>query len=285
MMSHDKLTFIQTTNGTAAATRRGQPISRFFSQSVLWVMLFLGISGYALGDRPASNVPPTLEIEVLDPNADPLSRPAVELKQGENGLQVDIPPVVLVHRYYFTGERSFQAQLLPGGPTIVVANHPRTGIRTYIDVQMPPGAPRVTYTDRAIEYDFGDTAVSVCFGIVGDPTVTYRSGPSIQNRVNKLFHVDAIKESAQSTQEHLKQSTARTKTMTYGAVATVSEATGRVLLPVRNLAESLPLGKALFDPTSGERLVLTASEHKREREIKRVERERRYNELTRKTVR
>ncbi|MDX1929125.1 MAG: hypothetical protein SFV81_21535, partial [Pirellulaceae bacterium] len=168
---------------------------------------------------------------------------------------------------------------------IVVANHPRTGIRTYIDVQMPPGAPRVTYTERAIEYDFGDTAVSVCFGIVGDPTVTYRSGPSIQSRVNKLFRVDAIKESAQSTQEHLKQSTARTKTMTYGAVATVGEATGRVLLPVRNLAESLPLGKALFDPTSGERLVQRADEHKREREIKRLERERKYNELTRKTVR
>ena len=268
-----------------AVVHRCTCVQRLFFHLFLLAISSLGLTTRVFADRPTSNVPPTLEIEVLDPNADPMSRPAVELTQGENGMKVDIPPVVLVHRYYFTGERSFQAQLLPGGPTIVVANHPKTGVRTYVDVQMPPGAPRVTYTDRAIEYDFGDTAVSVCFGLIGDPSVNYRSGPSVQSRVNKLFRVESIKESALNTQAHLKQSTARTRTMTYGAVATVSEATGRALLPVRNLAESLPLGKVLFDPSNGERLVQTASDHQREREIKRVERERKYDELTRRTVR
>ncbi len=252
---------------------------------VLVTAAFSCITSNLFADRPASNVPPTLEIEVLDPNADPLGRPAVELVQGENGMIVEIPPVVLVHRYYFTGERSFQAQLLPGGPTIVVANHPKTGERTYIDVQMPPGAPRVTYTDRAIEYDFGNTGVTVCFGILGNPSVSYRSGPSVQSRVNKLLRIDAIKQSAQTSQEQLKQTAARTRTMTYGAVATVSDATGRALLPVRNLAESLPLGKMLFDPTRGEKLIQTADDHKREHDNKRFEKQRKYDELTRKTVR
>ncbi len=236
-------------------------------------------------DRPPANVPPTWEIEVLDPNADPLSRPAVELTRGENGMTVDIPPVVLVHRYYFTGERSFQAQLLPGGPTIVVANHPKTGERTYIDVQMPPGAPRVTYTDHAIEYDFGRTGVTVCFGLIGSPSVKYRSGPSVSDRVNKILHIDTLKENAQTTQERLKQSAERTRTMAYGAASTVGEAAGRVIDPAKGMLESLPFGKMVFDPTRGDKLIQKADQHKREHEIKRIEKQRRYDEMTRKTIR
>ncbi len=260
-------------------------------QSCVWtfaLMLFFFDCSMptSFADRPASNVPPTLEIEILDPNADPLSRPAVELEQGVNGnMIVNIPPTVLVHRYYFTGERSFQAQLLPGGPTIVVANHPKTGERVYIDVQMPPGAPRVTYTDHAIEYDFGATGVSVCFGLLGNPTIKYRSGPSLQSRVGKLIGFETIKDRAQTSQENLRQAGARTKMMTYGAVATVTETTGQVLTPVKTLLETMPFGKMAFDPTRGDKLIQTADQHKRDHEIKQFEKQRRYEELTRKTVR
>lgn len=255
-----------------------------------WKLVLIAVALYwpltdVFGDRPPANVPPTLEIEILDPNADPLSRPAIELKRDEHGMTVEIPPVVLVHRYYFTGERSFQAQLFPGGPTIVVANHPKTGERVYIDVQMPPGAPRVTYTDHAIEYDFGDTSVTVCFGLLGNPSVKYRSGPTIQNRVNKMIGLDSIKDRSQKSQEHLKQAGARTKLMTYGAVATVTETTGQVLMPVKTILETMPFGKIVFDPTRGDKLIQTADQHKRDHEIKQFEKQRRYEELTRKTVR
>ena len=102
-------------------------------------------------------VPPGLEIEVLDPNVDPrgnpavVTRPAVALTStGPDGrVIVDIPPTVLVHRYYYTGDRTSQARLLPGGPCIVVVSHPKTGERLYIPVQFPPGAPRVTLTGFA----------------------------------------------------------------------------------------------------------------------------------------
>lgn len=244
------------------------------------------LHGDARAQRRTTNVPPTLEIEVLDPNADSLGRPAVELVRDEYGnLIVDIPPVVLVHRYYFTGERSFQAQLLPGGPSIVVVNHPKTGERVYIDVQMPPGAPRVTYTDHSIEYDFGDTGVSVVFGLFGTPSVKYRSGPTLHHRVNELFHVDELKQHAQAAQQHVSQSTRRTKTMAYGAAASVGDAADQVLLPAKNLVQMLPFGKILFDPTRGEQLLRAAAEHKREKELNRFEKQRRYDEMTVRTIR
>ena len=112
--------------------------------------------------RPFAPVPPSLEIEVLDPGVDPDGNPAVRLRGGNDGeTQVDIPPVILVHRYYYSGDRSFQGPMLPGGPSILVVNHPRTGERCYIPAQMMPGAPRVTYTKNGIDYDYGEHAITL----------------------------------------------------------------------------------------------------------------------------
>ncbi len=110
-----------------------------YSLGRMLVMLGLAVntaSSLSFGaQHHLSTVPPTMEIEVLDPRADPLSRPAVELKTDcEGGMQVDIPRPVIVHKLYYSGNRNFQAQMLPGGPSVVVANHPRTGERCYIDV-------------------------------------------------------------------------------------------------------------------------------------------------------
>lgn len=144
--------------------------------------------------RPAAaastaHVPPTQEIEVIDPNADPAGLPAVNLEPHAcycDRLAVDIPPAVLVHRYYYTGDRSFQAQMLPGGPVIVVANHPLTNERCYIPVQMIPGAPLVRYTAHAIEYDFRQHGISVVFGRFGPPTVKYRSHVPIRRKTTNF---------------------------------------------------------------------------------------------------
>jgi hypothetical protein len=128
-------------------------------------------------------VPPTLEIEVLDPNADPLGNPAVITKKDESGnTVVDIPPVVLVHRYYYTGDRSFQGPMIPGGPSIIVLNHPRTGERLYVQTQMLPGAPRVVYTHSSVEYDYGPQAIILKFGLHGKPSVVYRQGTPVGER-------------------------------------------------------------------------------------------------------
>ena len=89
-------------------------------------------------------VPPTQELEILDPNADPTGRPAVRVSPviGPDGqAQIEIPPTILVHRFYYTGDRSFQGPMLPGGPTVVVVNHPADGERIYLEVQMLPALP------------------------------------------------------------------------------------------------------------------------------------------------
>jgi len=125
---------------------------------------------------PTAPVPPTQEIEVLDPGVDPTGNPAAIVRPdaGLPGVaRVDIPPAVLVHKFYYTGDRSFQGPMLPGGPTIVAAGHPKTGERVYVPVTLPPGAPRVTYTSHAIRYDYGPQAVTLAFGPCGKPHVIY----------------------------------------------------------------------------------------------------------------
>jgi len=131
-------------------------------------------------------VPPTLEIEILDPNVDPLGNPAVHTTKDAAGRTVvDIPQVVLVHRYYYTGDRSFQGPMLPGGPSIIVIHHPVTGERLYVQTQMLPGAPRVVYTRSSIEYDYGPQAIILKFGHHGNPTVVYRQGTPLLERLQQ----------------------------------------------------------------------------------------------------
>lgn len=143
------------------------------------LLVIAATTGLARGDgphpfRPAgAPVPATQEIEVLDPGVDPTGKPAVLLHPGPLGQVVDIPPAVLVHRFYYTGDRTFQAQMLPGGPVIVAVSHPQTLERVYVPLTMPPGAPRVTYTAHEIRYDYGPQSVTLKFGVCGKPTVCY----------------------------------------------------------------------------------------------------------------
>ncbi|AMV37294.1 hypothetical protein [Planctomyces sp. SH-PL62] len=137
----------------------------------------LGSAGH--GPPRSAPVPPGQEIEMLDPNADPVGNPAVELTPGPDGrMLVDVPRLVLVHRYYYSGDRSFQFKMMPGGPCILVVNHPRTGERLYLEATLPPGAPRVYYDAGSIEYDYGPQGIKIFFGTGkhGPPKIVYRQG-------------------------------------------------------------------------------------------------------------
>jgi hypothetical protein len=55
----------------------------------------------ATATHQAAPVPPTQEIELLDPNVHPRGLPAVVPTRGPDGvMQIDVPPAVLVHKYY-----------------------------------------------------------------------------------------------------------------------------------------------------------------------------------------
>jgi hypothetical protein len=222
---------------------------------VLWVgvLVACGLWRPAIGaERHPANVPPAQEIEVLDPNADALGNPTVELQRGPQGeLLVDIPRTVLVHKFYYTGDRSFQAQMLPGGPSIVVADHPKTGERCYIDVQMLPGAPRVTYTSREIQYDFGHDAIIVCFGLRGKPKIVYRHGVPLRVKAAR-----GVKSLGQCTTNLLAESgvcehagnAARSAKNAIGNVAhTTHDLAGMAVTPIANVAMMTPIG-SIFQP-------------------------------------
>jgi hypothetical protein len=192
-------------------------------------------------------VPPTLEIEVLDPNADPLGNPAViTTKDAAGRTVVDIPPVVLVHRYYYTGDRSFQGPMLPGGPSIIVIHHPRTGERLYVQTQMLPGAPRVVYTQSSIEYDYGPQAIILNFGYHGNPSVVYRQGTPLlehwqQARDIRRERVDHWVQRAGITQafDYVREGTANAAGATADGVRTVGRA---VASPIVQFVKATPLG-------------------------------------------
>ncbi len=256
----------------------------------VFVCLSISLAHAAIGragERLAAPVPPTLEIEVLDPGVDPLGNPAVVVRPGLNGqcMDIDIPPVVLVHRYYYTGDRSFQAQMLPGGPSIVVVNHPKTGERCYIPVQMLPGAPRVTYSGHSIEYDYGENGITVHFGLFGQPTIKYRSGLAWSTKMSNLVHAEQWKEKTQKVTAGCKAITSVSHTSLKVAAIDGAEAAKMVTLPVQNILRMLPFGAAVFDPDHVKKWEEKVAEHERQHEIEHAQKMAERNDLTIRTNR
>ena len=232
----------------------------------------------------ASNVPPGDELEILDPNANPRARPAAELYYDECGdLQVEVPPVVLVHKMYYSGNRTFQAQLLSGGPTLVVVNHPKSGERCYLLAQLPSGAPKITYTPHNIKYDFGHRSVCIHFPILGQPTVVYQNGIPVKKTVvnsavkvhegaSHLVHATGIPAGV------VKVGTA-TGSLAQKAAYFVHDAGQAALAPAKAICSMTPLaGLVTPDPAQ-------ASERRRDRELRQVSKANALDDLTFRTVR
>ncbi|MCA9051050.1 MAG: hypothetical protein KDA89_20080 [Planctomycetaceae bacterium] len=104
-------------------------------------------------------VSPADEITIIDPGTSSEFGPEALV----NGQQVEIPPPLLIHNFYYTGDRDFRGPVFPGGPTVVVVEHPKTGVRLYLDVNMLPGSPRVVYRSSYIDYHFGDQRIRIQF--------------------------------------------------------------------------------------------------------------------------
>ncbi|MBI5759406.1 MAG: hypothetical protein HZA46_12880 [Planctomycetales bacterium] len=141
------------------------------------------------------------ELVIYDPGVHERGLPAVNFVPSEDGMKVDIPPIVHVHRFYYSGNKEYQGPLIAGGPTIVVANHPKTGERMYIDVMLPPGAPIIEYDDHSITYAFPDRRVHLCFSSCENEkvTVTYLSGKGIVRKLKE--HRDQHNEKVKAARE------------------------------------------------------------------------------------
>jgi hypothetical protein len=113
------------------------------------------------------------ELVVYDAGTNERGLAEISLLQTEEGTQVDVSRALHVHRTYYTGDKEFQFKLIQGGPSTVVANHPRTGEKLYIDVDLPAGIPIIAYNQHSITYVFPDRRVCIHFPRYGlKPTVT-----------------------------------------------------------------------------------------------------------------
>ncbi|MCS7466835.1 hypothetical protein NZK35_09285 [Stieleria sp. ICT_E10.1] len=108
---------------------------------------------------------------------------------------VDIPPTLHIHRYFYDGDREYQGPIVLGGPTTVIANHPTTGERMYVDVTLPAGSPIIAYSSKCITYVYADRRVSIRFGNwnTNRVRVHYYSGHGIGRRTRDWVQTLATK--------------------------------------------------------------------------------------------
>ncbi|MEM9367998.1 MAG: hypothetical protein AAGD07_18550 [Planctomycetota bacterium] len=225
--------------GTASSTR-----------SFTWLFAVLAVcSSLVNADDPINGrVSPVLEIEVIDPGVDARGNPAVVLHDVDGGTVVDIPPTVLVHRYYYTGDRSFRGPNLPGGPSIVVANHPRTGERVYVPVQMLPGSPIVHYTHCGIEFDYGETGINVVFPILGAPRTKIRKGRKITTRVADALQWEEFQNFRENKVRGRVSPMKRVGLLAEGALLSAEEIVRPITQPAKQIVRLIPGVVALTDP-------------------------------------
>lgn len=230
----------------------------------------------------ATPVPPALEMQVIDPGVDPLGNPTTQLvpdPRNPGQMQAIVSPTVIMHHYYYSGDRTFQGPMLPGGPCILVVCHPATGERCYIPAQMLPGAPKVTYRSCAIEYDYGDNGITLHFGKDCPPTLKYRSGRTIAQHTARLLHTEEVKLHVQSMVGCTKTYCQRGSAITCGLVAEASDHVKTMTLPLQNTIRMLPFGAALTSEDCGRNMAEKGAAHCRELKVKHAEEQKKWDSM------
>lgn len=189
------------------------------------------------------------DLVVYDPGTHERGLPAPEFIPDEfGGMKVDIPPTVHVHRYYYSGDKEIQGPIIKGGPTVVVANHPKTGKRMYIDVVLPAGAPRIAYNKYGITYVYPDKRVSITFPRMpwnhDEAKVVNRGGRGLERKVR-----DANEKSREHLRENLGNSSlvqsskdlaGETGDMLHGVKITVEQVGSKTLDTFKSATEMIP---------------------------------------------
>ncbi len=172
------------------------------------------------------------QLVVLDPGVDEKGLPAVHV---DDEGQVEIPPTIHVHRYYYSGDLEYQAQILQGGPTIVVANHPKTNEKMYVDVMLPAGAPVIAYSKHSITYVYEDQRIAVVFSHLLPKHVM------VKHVMVKHLPGRGIARNLRDTSEELKAKTKKKKSQSaiVRELKNAAEGTGKVVKGLGGVASKV----------------------------------------------
>lgn len=211
-----------------------------FTARIAVAFLLAGFFCCAALQSQEPKVPGLLELVVYKPGVHDRGLPQAIFKDyqnqqradGEVVQEIEIPPTVHVHRYYYSGDKEYQGPIVNGGPTLVVAKHPETGRQMYVDVVLPTGAPTIAYSKNTITYVYAAQRVSIKFRkFPFDPNravVEFHSGRGVKRRVNEHLAshkqkaiarrqqspaLEAIKSSANKTHNALKDGGQQVRSM------------------------------------------------------------------------
>ena len=188
------------------------------------------------------------DLVVYDPGTHERGLPAPEFVPHADGLKVEIAPTIHVHRYYYSGDKEIQGPILAGGQTVIVANHPKTGKRMYIDAVLPSGAPKIAYDKNSITYVYPDKRVSIVFPRMpwncDEARIVNRNGQgvgrTVQNANQKVVaHVSDGLNSSELVQSG-KEVTVETVDLLNGVKTSVGQAGAKGLDGIKTLSNMIP---------------------------------------------
>lgn len=185
---------------------KGAPVRLPRFQRTIWLLpAVLSVVVCAAARSGFAQEPPAAglhDLVIYAPGTHERDLPAIRFQPNpETGKQtVEIPPTVHVHRYYYSGDKEIQGPIIQGGPTMVVARHPKTSEQLYIDVMLPAGTPRIAYTKHSITYVYPDRRVAIHFssrpGRCDRVIVKHHSGQGVARTASEV---------AQQAKEHTAQ--------------------------------------------------------------------------------
>jgi hypothetical protein len=209
---------------------------RFATAWILVVTACGAMTSPALATDPRANDGGLNDLVIYLGSDHPNGVPNVEFRKITTdlaNLKIEIPPAVHVHRYYYNGNKEFQGPLVVGGPTVVVANHPRTNERMYIEAQLPAGYPSIAYDEDSITYIYPESRVVIGFkplhaekfrvtylGGRGSGRSLHEFGRALSDRAEARREASGIRQSFQTVRQNVRNTTR-------GIVATTGTVVGQ----------------------------------------------------------
>ncbi|EAQ77148.1 hypothetical protein [Blastopirellula marina] len=185
------------------------------------------------------------DLVVVEPGMHRDGLPAVSIRDSGESFTAEIPPTLHIHRYFYSGDREFQGPIIQGGPTVIIASHPKTGQRVYTEVTLAAGSPVIAHNKHGIEYIYDHSRIEINYGCDEQSVrVKYHSGQGVRrNLANFREHV------FENAGQHLGQSQtlgALKETMHGGgqlaksAVGAVDSCTAKLLNGAKSLSSAIP---------------------------------------------